>query len=310
MSQDMGGQGAAGGANLDEIRRRLQGAPATGDQQRRPIGASGPDVMPGGQNPAPPSAPVSVASPVQQPMVLKPQQDALAGMNPYQPQGGTGPKSAQPNDTGGTVTATGPQGDMQRRPIPTSMPPGAPIGPGAPGTQGTPRPSNLEMTGKPAGGQFPQAPAGGRRPLGPESRPTPQNPSPQGPQGIGGPMLRPAVGGAPVGGWTAPNWGVAGSGSAGVGNLPSPTPVPQPAPQPALSKSDQATLSLYGGQRAAAPAAGGMTMPANPYAPTGGGQPAGNPSPGYQPGAPLGNDQPRRQVGPSISGGGPGGASI
>ena len=73
MSQDMGGQGAAGGANLDEIRRRLQGAPATGDQQRRPIGASGPDVMPGGQNPEPPSAPVSVASPVQQPMVLKPQ---------------------------------------------------------------------------------------------------------------------------------------------------------------------------------------------------------------------------------------------
>lgn len=206
MSMGQGGQGVPGGTGgaIDEARRRMQ----SGDRPR-PQQATGPGVAQGGQYPAPPSAPTQTQAPVQPgggtsvglpgaQGVGVPLGGGMTVTNPYQPQGGQGPKSQQGDD----VWRGGQTAVSQATPVSTkpSMPAGMPIGP----TPGKATP-DLDMGAVSAA----------------QLKPTPNNPSPNGPSRLGGgAQINPAIGGAPAGGFQKPSFGNPQSGSAGRSNLP------------------------------------------------------------------------------------------
>lgn len=304
MSQPNGGQGAPGGFNFDDVRKKLQMAQQGGQMAPGQDGSpQGQPVQPGAKNPTPPSAPTTMAAPTQAPMVM-------TATNPYDtpPQQAGGPPLSQANPNIQPRRAFGPQDDGGHILPAAKVEPGAPIGP-----------------------------EGGRRALGPESRPSPGNPSPNGPSRLQPGMPMKGVIGAPQGGGNqTPNWGQAQGagqfqGGATAGLPQSNAPRQAVGPQPQMSQSDKSTLGMYGPR----PQPG---APTNPYdSPTGkpsfagGGAPGGaiqdprgsgggnpKPFPGWGESQPMpyeggGAAQPqygpggqRRPVGPGGQGGGAG----
>lgn len=248
MSQGTGGQGAPGGFNFDDVRKKLQMAQQGGQMAPGQDGSpQGQPVPPGAKNPTPPSAPTTMAAPTQAPMVM-------TATNPYDtpPQQAGGPPLSQANPNIQPRRAFGPQDDGGHiLPAAFKVEPGAPIGP-----------------------------EGGRRALGPESRPSPGNPSPNGPSRLQPGMPMKGVIGAPQGGGNqAPNWGPmqgAGQfqGGATAGLPQANTPRQAVGPQPQMSQSDKSTLAMYGPR----PQPG---APTNPYdSPTGKPSFAGGGAPG------------------------------